>query len=599
MNASPNPIRQIFQTEPAAGVAGFLQKLLAVDRLIAMYARAVKRDQISIFDSVLASLDITPVITDEDLARIPRSGPVIAIANHPFGLVEGAILGSVLAKARPDFRIMVNSLLDPVPEFQKHFIFVDPFGGAGSTHANLRGMKESLGFLKRDQGLLAIFPAGEVAHVQLRRGEITDPPWHPNVTRLIQRTGATVLPMFFDGVNSALFHLAGMIHPLLRTALLPHELLNKQGQRLELRIGSPISPARVRQHESEEDLTAYLRKRTFLLRHRESAAKPKARVFSFPARNLFRAANTSISDAADPSILEAEIAKLEPLVASGEYTAYIAEAHQIPSVLGEICRLREITFRAAGEGTGKALDTDSFDAHYQHLFLWRRDKRYVVGAYRLGETSQILERFGAKGLYTNTLFAYRGDFLERLGPALELGRSFVRVEEQRNYAPLLTLWKGIGAYVAAHPQVKMLFGPVSISNDYQRASRQLIVSFFRSLRDPRGFNQMVRGRNPFGIRPAREFEDFGNITAWNLDELSECVAELEHDRKGVPVLLRQYMKLGGKLLAFNVDSKFTNALDGLILVDLTETDPRVLVRYLGKEGAKAFVALHGRMQVAV
>jgi hypothetical protein len=233
------------------------------------------------------------------------------------------------------------------------------------------------------------------------------------------------------------------------------------------------------------------------------------------------------------------------------------------------------------------------------LFVWRKDRRYIVGAYRLGETAPILAQFGSKGLYTNTLFAYRRAFLERLGPALELGRSFVRPEEQRNYAPLLMLWKGIGAFVAANPHLKVLFGPVSISNEYQKASRQLIVSFFGSLRDARGLHGMVRGRNPFGIRPAREFEEFGNITAWNLDELSECVAELERDHKGVPVLLRQYMKLGGKLLAFNVDAKFANALDGLILVDLTETDPRMVERYLGKEGAKAFFAYHRRMPVAV
>ncbi len=599
MTNSPSPIRQIFQTEPAPGIAGLLQKVLAVDKLVAMYESAASVSGQLIFDSMLQAQRITPVVSRQDIDRIPKSGPVVAIANHPFGLVEGAILGSIFAKARPDFKIMVNSLLSEVPEFQQHFIWVDPFGTAQSTKSNLRGIKESLSFLKRDQGLLAIFPAGEVAHMQIRRGEITDPAWSPNVTRLIQRTGATVLPMYFTGANSTLFQIAGMIHPKLRTALLPHEFLNKHDQKLELRIGSPITPARIAEYENEEDLTAYLRQRTFLLRHRESAEPKPARIFSFPKPQFLQSTREPIASPADAATLESEIATLKPLLESGEYAVYIAQAPDIQNVLHEICRLRELTFRAVGEGTGKAIDTDAFDNHYKHLFVWRKNARHIVGAYRLGETGPILKQFGAKGLYTNTLFAFKREFLEKLGPAIELGRSFVRPEEQKNYAPLLILWKGIGAYIAANPHVKILFGPVSISADYQRASRQLIVSFFRTLRDSKGLSRFVRGRNLFGVRPTKAFREFGNITAWDLDELSECVGELERDQKGVPVLLRQYLKLGGKLLAFNVDKKFANALDGLILVDLAETDSSMVEKYLGKAGAKAFFAAHKPIPVAV
>ncbi|MEO8026937.1 MAG: GNAT family N-acyltransferase [Bryobacteraceae bacterium] len=597
MPDSTTPLRQIFQTGTAPGFAGVVQRVLAIDKLSALYGRATGRGS-TIFDGVIESLRVTPVVSAADLARIPRSGPVVAIANHPFGLIEGAILGSIFSKARPDFRLMVNSLLDSMPELQQYFICVDPFGGAEATRSNLRGLKACLSFLQREKGLLAVFPAGEVAHMQIRRGEVTDPEWNLNVARLIRRTGASVLPMYFDGGNSPLFHLAGMIHPRLRTALLPHEFLNKQDQRLELRIGAPIGPKRLAEFGSEEALTAYLRKRTFLLRHRESTEpRRRGRIFAFPRPALprvhfFKTAQERVIDAVEPSLIESEIGLLQPLLEQSEYAVYIAAAHEIPSVLREISRLREITFRAAGEGSGKSRDTDSFDAHYKHLFVWRKDARYVVGAYRLGETSAILEKFGAKGLYTSTLFSYKQGFLDRIESSLELGRSFVRPEEQRNYAPLLLLWKGIGAYVSEHPHLKVLFGPVSISANYQAASRRMIVSFFRGLRDAQGLQRFVRARNPFGIRPAKEWQEFGDITAWDLDELSECVAELERDQKGVPILLRQYMKLGGKLLAFNVDARFSNSLDGLILVDLTETDPRIVERYLGKAGAKRFFAQH-------
>jgi hypothetical protein len=287
----------------------------------------------------------------------------------------------------------------------------------------------------------------------------------------------------------------------------------------------------------------------------------------------------------DPAQLEADVALLAPVCESGGLQAYLAEAPQIPHVLQEIGRLREITFRAVGEGTGRALDLDRFDRHYLHLFLWNPEKREVAGGYRLCSTAG-----GPHSLYTSTLFDYGDAMLDRLGPALELGRSFVRLEYQRSFAPLLLLWKAIGCYVARNPQFHTLFGPVSISAHYQPASRERMMTFLMRRSMESTLRHLIRPRQ------APRLGETG-FACLSLEELDAQVAAIEPDGKGIPVLLRHYWKLGGRVLAFSVDREFSNALDGFIVVDLARTEPRLLARYLGKTEAEAFLAhqkgLHG------
>jgi putative hemolysin len=249
--------------------------------------------------------------------------------------------------------------------------------------------------------------------------------------------------------------------------------------------------------------------------------------------------------------------------------------------LREIGRLRELTFRAVGEGTGKSLDLDRFDGEYLHLFVWNASRNEVVGAYRLAGTDVV------RNLYTATLFKYDQRFLDETGPALELGRSFVRGEYQKGFAPLLALWKGIGVWVARNPRYKILFGPVSISNQYQAVSRELMVAFLERRTSVRDWAGLVSNGNSL---PRRS----GRLTlpqsGFDVEDLSDVISDLEPSRNGIPVLLRQYLKLGGKLLGFNVDPEFSNALDGLILVDLCKTEPRLLERYLGKRAAAEFLS---------
>lgn len=550
----------------------------------------------SVFGRILDALDVRFEAAETDLARIPRKGPVVVVSNHPFGAVEGVVLAALLGSVRPDVKIMANHLLRgiPDPEFLEGFIFVDPFGTRAALRSNVRPLRECSTWLKTG-GLLGIFPAGEVAHFDLRRRELADAPWPGRVARFIRNSGASVVPVFFPGTNSALFHLSGLVHPKLRTLLLPREMLKKRGAVLEVRMGGVIPPERIAAIEDDVELAGYLRLRSHVLGKRgEDAPKRlhlvprRVRMASRPVRPM----ETVVPPVA-PELITAEVLALPSerrLVDSPRFSVHMAEAPEIPNLLREIGRLREITFREVDEGTGKAIDLDVFDETYLHLFLWDKQAGRVAGGYRMGRTDLIMERQGKHGLYTSTLFGYGRRFVDRISPALELGRSFVRLEYQKTYQPLLLLWKAIGRFVAENPRYRYLFGPVSINNAYHSISRELIVAFARANRSRHDLLPLVRGRGMpvFGGGGGGDVR-IGALLR-DVQDLSEVVSDIERDHKGVPILYKHYMNLGGEFLGFAVDRNFNDALDVFILVDLTQTSPRLLERYMGKADARSYLA---------
>ena len=582
------------QVKGFPGVPPLAEKFIPLEKVRDLYRRVRQYPEGFGLQNLLAEMQVKLRVDATDTARIPSNGPVVVVANHPFGMLDGVVLAVLLTRIRPDVKVMTNFLLRDVPELAQHCIFVNPFASdrAGSMDVNRRAVREALAWL-HGGGMLAIFPAGEVSHWQFPQAEVVDPQWNDTAARLIRRTGAAALPVYFCGCNSVSFQLFGMIHPRLRTAFLLQEFLHQKGRTVEVRLGSEIPGDAVTSIPGDREAIDYLRWRTYLL------ARRGRHVTSWPALMHSKIAATvqePVASAEPPNLLSQELSQLGAdrcLAESGDLAVYLAKADEVCHVLHELGRLREATFRVAGEGTGKSRDLDRFDRYYWHILLWHKGKQELVGAYRAGNSAEILAEHGVNGLYTSTLFRYDARVFEKLGPALELGRSFVRPEYQRQYAPLLLLWRGIARLLATHEKTPVLFGAVSISNHYSKASREMIYRFFEARMAEDELAGLIGPRRPF--RPAK-------LRPWDcramryalrdLEELSQPITDVETDGKGLPILLRQYAKIGGKLLAFNVDRKFSNVLDGLVVVDLRKTEATVLERYMGREAAAQFRQHH-------
>ncbi len=596
LRGEEQPAEVLAQAPEFPGIPALAGKFLPLVRVRELYRRVRQSPEGFGLEKLLAEMRVDLRVDAADTARIPTTGPVVVVANHPFGMLDGAVLAVLLTRVRPDVKVMTNYLLRDVPELARHCIFVNPFetGAArGSEDVNRRAVREALAWL-RGGGMLAVFPAGEVSHWQFPQAEIADPAWNDTAARLIRRTGAAALPVYFCGRNSVSFHLFGMIHPRLRTAFLLQEFLHQEGRTVEVRVGSEIPGESVSSIADDREAIEYLRWRTYLLARR-----------SRPETSWPEAVRSKISEkvqapvaAAEPAELLAEEVNSLPadrcLAENGELAVYLAKANETPRLLQELGRLREVTFRLAGEGTGKGRDLDRFDPYYWHVLLWHKTRQELVGAYRAGNTAEILAERGLNGLYTSTLFRYDARVFEKIGPALELGRSFVKPEYQRQYAPLLLLWKGIARLLATHAEVPVLFGAVSISNDYSKASREMIYRYFEARMQEDELAGLIEPRRPFRPAGLRPWDCRAMCHALrDLDELSQPINDVESDGKGLPILLRQYAKIGGKLLGFNVDRKFSNVLDGLVVVDLRKTEPALLERYMGREAAARFRERHG------
>lgn len=564
-----------------------LAKVLRLDTLNSMYSTLQEKGgDASFVEQTLDMLGVKFSVDGQPVGRVPKTGPLVAVCNHPFGVLEGLLLVRVLREVRSDIKIMANFMLGMIPEMDDLIIEVDPFGNLGSTKKNIAGLKACMRWLKGG-GMLVVFPAGEVSSLKVKKGMVADPKWSPMIGRIIRKTGANALPVFFDGRNSGLFQTLGLIHPRLRTMLLPHENLRHASKDvIRMGLGSTIASEKMREFDSDQELVDYLRFRTYLLR------KDKKPRFNFKPREVSRKLDP-IANSRGKHILASEVASLSDkniLIENTEFVVFHANAEQIPRILREIGIRREETFRQVGEGTGRAMDIDEFDDTYRHLVLWNRTDREVAGAYRFGLTDEILKQQGGKGLYTSTLFKYRESFLHELGPALEMGRSFITPKYQKSYQPLLLLWKGVAEFVVRNPKYTRLFGCVSISSEYSGVSRELIMGFMERHSSLPELAQMALPKRPPKVRklkkvdftlPDNMFDDPADV--------ADCVRDVE-DGRSIPVLLKQYLKLGGKIIGFNVDPDFGDCLDGLILVDLMKSDPKVLGRFMGKEGVQQFLA---------
>ncbi|MGD9209902.1 MAG: lysophospholipid acyltransferase family protein [Desulfobacteraceae bacterium] len=576
------------------GVSGSLERLLAIHKINHLYqSMPFQLRPVEFCRKSLEVLNINYAVTEQELAAIPEIGPLVIIANHPFGGIEGIILSEILFNIRPDVRILGNYLLHQIPQLREKIIAVDPFNSRKAAVRNAAAIRKTVKWLK-DGGALIAFPSGEVSHWCGKTAKIVDPPWSVHITRLITMAKAKTIPVYIHGRNSLLFSLVGMIHPRLRTLLLPREMVRKKSATIQLSIGKPILWQRLKAIGPEQPATAFLRFNTYLLKHRKvtSAASVPKRLIGFKEGPKLHPVVAPVHKA----YLKAEIDALPAanlLLRQNMFRIYMTTAGESPAIMQEIGRLRELSFRDVDEGTGRSIDRDEFDSYYLQLFLWNQEKEEIVGAYRLGETDRILEFKGSKGLYTTALFDYKPAFVGHLDGALELGRSFIRTEYQKKFGCLSILWRGIGEFVARNCQYRYLFGPVSISRNYHTISRNLIVEFLQRNKMENELKALVKPRYAPKIRTcARDNIYFDCTRCVDIEDISLLISEIENDRKGVPTLIKHYLKLNGRFLAFNLDRAFANVIDGLVWVDLLKTTPKFLNRFMGKVGTADFLNYH-------
>ncbi len=561
------------------GLAALLMELMKINQVNELFAQAQPKVGPDFVDSILAGCGIDIEYDEADLKNIPKTGSFIAIANHPYGGIEGMVLLKMLCMVRPDAKLMANFLLKKIPNLADYFIAVNPFENVEHS-SSISGLKNTLELLANGTPI-GIFPAGEVSTFKVEKKQVTDRMWHPVVGKIIAKAKVPVVPIYFHGNNGLLFNLLSLIHPALRTAKLPSELFNKHGHTIKLRIGKPINVLDIPDYKDNTKLLNYLRARTYAL---GTGLEEEKKIFN--PRNLFKI--KKMPEPIAPEINSATLAKeIEPLRedyriwAEKNYEVFITPTSLIPNVIREIGRLRELTFRDIGEGTNKSSDLDEYDIYYNHLFIWDVEAKLIVGAYRLGLGDEIFYSIGKKGFYVSELFKIKSQFTPVLKKSIELGRSWIRKEYQQKPLPLFLLWKGILKYLIDNPRYRYLIGPVSISNSFSNFSKSLIVDYINRNHFDHELAQFVKPRKQFKVDLASIDTDIlmgGEDTFKTLDNL---ISEVETRSMKVPVLLRQYIALNAKIICFNIDPKFADCLDGFLVLDL-EKVPQEMLDKLGK-----------------
>lgn len=554
--------------DPFASAPTVAQLVLGLRPLSMVYNKATEgKTPCDFAQAALDALDVSVNIEGEGLESIPKTGPLLLAANHPFGAVEGVAMAAIFGRVRPDLKILVNNILYRIHELRPIFIPVNVFGGAESE--NISGVRAAMKHL-HNGGALAMFPSGVVAHWQMRTRKVAEPVWFSLCGRMARREGVVSVPLHFRGRNSVWFQAAGVIHPLLRTAMLPREMWRMRGKELNLVIGKRVESGLLRSLVDDAARTAHLRA------HSEAIGRivcDEAKSFPVPVASLNDA--TGLLHEVESFYPKATLAR------EGRYVVIGVKGSEAPKILDEIGRLREETFRQVGEGSGNARDIDKYDPDYTHLVLWDTDQNQMAGAYRIRCFAPSEASQAKKKLYTTSLFRYKKEFFERCGYAMELGRAFVAAPYQRDYVPLMLLWKGI-AQIALRENVQTLFGPCSIGLGYAPESMYMLRQHLRENRWDDELATLASGR----CEPKNFLgPNTPNVSGLDYKACNRVVKDLEGD-KGLPILFKHYLQLGGKVAAFHEDHAF-GTLDALLVVPMATIPDKQLMRYLGAEGVEA------------
>lgn len=566
-------------------VARRLIKMLEIDKANATHQLCMHhRNAPDYSRAVMKEVGVRYELPPEQLDRIPAEGGFITVSNHHFGSLDGLILCDTIGRKRPDYKLLTTFLLSLVPNLRDCFLPVDNLSGKTDARS-VNGIRMALRHIN-DGGAIGFFPAGEVATYQrsvnrtaVCKGPVVeDKPWAPNIVKLIKKSGLPVIPVYFDGGNSENFHMLGRIHPRLRTVRLIHELFNKQGTLIKVRIGQPILPAEVEKMDLET-FGNYIRNRCYAL---------EANCLE-PAPKTVEQAMEPIAPPVDPDLVRAEMARIQDraLFEVGDYRCYLSRPDDIPSVMKELARLREIVFRGVGEGTGKAEDTDEYDPHFHHLILWNIPDGRIAGAYRVGFGEDLVKQgIGHDAFYTASLFQFQSGLDACLPNAMELGRTIIVPDYQRDVQPLKLLLSALLTAAVRHKNVRYTLGPASVSNEIPDFYKSLIVHFMLKRYGVPDKASLAIPRTPFKLGFLRVDPDKLLCACETAEDLDRLIVNLSDGKYRLPVLLRKYVSFGAHIVDFNVDPLFNNSMDGLVLLnfeEITENFANNFSKYLTPE----------------
>ncbi|WP_298364177.1 lysophospholipid acyltransferase family protein [uncultured Lutibacter sp.] len=546
-----------------------LMKILRISKINRIYNKHKHLKDLEFFNALLDDLQIKFEIPEEDLKRIPKDGAFITVSNHPLGGIDGILLLKLLIEKRPDYKIIANFLLHRIEPMKPFIMPVNPFEDRKDVKSSLAGIKSALSHI--NSGFpLGVFPAGEVS--TYRDGKlIVDRPWEDGAIKFIKKAKVPVIPIYFHGKNSRMFYFLSKINSIFRTAKLPSELLTQKERVIKVRIGKPISVANQEEYKNVKDFCDFIRRKTYML---ANPFEKENKTLSAPSLKLNKLPKEIVGQKNHDKIIE-EVDALRlnngRLLKSKDYEVFFAPSKTIPNIKFEIGRLREITFREVGEGTNESLDLDTFDSYYHHLFLWDNEAHKVVGAYRMGLGKDIYKNYGIEGFYIHTLFKFEPELYSMMENSIEMGRAFIVKEYQQRPMPLFLLWKGIVHVTLRYPEYKYLIGGVSISNQFSNFSKSLMIEFMKSHYYDPYIAQYIHPKKEYKVKLKDADKDFVfDATKADMNKFDKIIDEIEPGALRIPVLIKKYVKQNARLIAFNVDPKFNNAVDGLMYIRVAD-----------------------------
>jgi len=550
-----------------------LMKVLKISTLNEIYDKTKHLQNVEFLDAILNEFQIKFEIPEEDFKRLPKGGAYITISNHPLGGIDGALLLKLMLEKEPNFKIIANFLLHRIEPMKQYIMPVNPFEDHKKAKSSVIGIKETLKHLS-DGHPLGIFPAGEVS--TYKDGElIVDKAWEQGAIKVIRKAQVPVVPIYFHAKNSRLFYFLSKINPILRTAKLPSEVFSQKNRIIKVRIGKPISVVEQNEYKTIEEYSEFLRRKTYML---SNSFNEKSKMLSPQNLALNLKTPKVPKEIVFPANLEKMIAEVEQLKAtdcrffqSKNYEVFFTKASNIPTILHEIGRLREITFREVGEGTNESIDTDKYDQYYHHMFLWDDNTKRVAGAYRMGLGSEIYPKYGMEGFYLNDLFRFDSELHDMMKHSIEMGRAFIVKDYQQKPMPLFLLWRGIIHTTLRYPEHKFLLGGVSISNQFTDFSKSLMIEFMKSNYYDPYIAQYIKPKKEFKVKLKDADKDFiFDEAEADLNKFDKIIDELEPGSLRLPVLIKKYLKQNARLVAFNVDPLFNNAIDGLMYIRIAD-----------------------------